>query len=91
MQETETMQQLFSLHEIIEALSQQLGEKYVFPEKALAYLILAALFPQSGIADGIHHALWTLSRRFGLRIFVGNGPGGKQVEVVKMSEAANRN
>jgi len=33
-QETETAQQPFPLHEIIEELIRQLGEKYVFPEKA---------------------------------------------------------
>ncbi len=34
MQQTEATQPIFPLHEIIEELSQQLAEKYVFPEKA---------------------------------------------------------
>ena len=45
--------------------------------------ILASLLPVLDIADSIYHALWALSRRLSLRIFVGNGPGDKQVEVSK--------
>ena len=44
---------------------------------------LAAFLQQSDIADYIHQALWTISRRVGLRIFVLNEPIGKKLEIVK--------
>ncbi|GCE20162.1 S41 family peptidase [Dictyobacter kobayashii] len=54
MQDTETTQQHFSTHEIIERLSQQIGEKYVFPDKAQE--IAAALHQHldAGTYNDIH-------------------------------------
>ena len=49
--------------------------------------ILATHLSSSDIADSIHSALWTMSRRLELRILVGNGPGNKQVEVAKLSKS----
>jgi len=37
---------------------------------------LAALLPTSDMADSIHHLLWTMSRRIGVRIFVADRPNG---------------
>jgi HEAT repeat protein/GTPase SAR1 family protein len=44
---------------------------------------LAALLPTSDITDAIYRALWTVSRRTGVRIFTSDGPAGKQLEIVK--------
>jgi HEAT repeat protein len=44
---------------------------------------IAAILLQSDIANSIHRLLWTVSRQIGVRIFVSDGPGGKQLEVVK--------
>lgn len=51
--------------------------------------VLAALLPTSDIADSIHSALWTLSRRLGLRILVSNGSEEKHVSVVKLNEGSH--
>jgi hypothetical protein len=45
--------------------------------------VLAAMLPQSDIADPIHHLLWTVSRQIGVRIFISDGPEGKRIDVVK--------
>jgi len=39
---------------------------------------LAALLPTSDMADSIHHLLWTMSRRIGVRIFVADRPNGNR-------------
>jgi len=44
---------------------------------------LAVLLPASDIADHIHDALWTISRRVGVRIFMRHENGEDRVEVVK--------
>ncbi len=44
---------------------------------------LAKLLPNSDIAKIIHRVLWTLSRRFGVRIFMVNGADGRQIRVAK--------
>ncbi len=41
---------------------------------------LATLLPTSDIAESIYRALWTVSRRAGVRVF--KADGGKQFEVV---------
>jgi len=53
MQETEPSPQRFPLHEIIEALSQQLGEKYVFPDKAQQITTTLRQHLDSGAYDEI--------------------------------------
>ncbi|HZR41041.1 MAG TPA: HEAT repeat domain-containing protein [Ktedonobacteraceae bacterium] len=45
---------------------------------------LVTLLPTSDIADSIHHTLWTISRRIGVRIFmIDDGAGEKQIKIVK--------
>ncbi len=39
---------------------------------------LATLLPTSDMADSIHHLLWTMSRRIGVRIFVADRPNGNR-------------
>jgi HEAT repeat protein len=51
-------------------------------DEATIYL-LAALLPDSDIADSIHRILWTVSRRCHVRIFINDKAGEKQLEVVK--------
>ncbi len=48
---------------------------------------LAAILLTSNIADSIHRMLWTLCHKVGVRIFVTDGPAGKQLEVVKQPSA----
>jgi hypothetical protein len=45
---------------------------------------LAAILLQLDIADSIHRLLWTVCRQVGVRIFMSDGPTGKQPEVVKL-------
>jgi HEAT repeat protein len=44
---------------------------------------LAALLPTSDVANYIHRALWSASRRLGVRIFLKDDSGIKEAEVVK--------
>ncbi len=44
---------------------------------------LAELLSSSDIAEAIHRTLWTLSRRFGVRIFMVDGADGKRIKVAK--------
>lgn len=55
MQETETAQQPFPLHEIIEELTRQLGEKYVFPEKAQEITANLCQHLEQGDYDGVRN------------------------------------
>jgi len=43
---------------------------------------LATLLPTSDVAESIYRALWTVSRRAGVRVFKGDGSEGKRLEVV---------
>jgi len=50
--------------------------------------LLAELLPTSDIPDSIHRALWTLSRQFGLRIYISNSTDVRQVKVVSVFSEA---
>ncbi len=44
---------------------------------------LAELIKTSDVADDIHQALWRVSHRAGVRVFISDSPAGKQIEIVK--------
>ena len=44
---------------------------------------LAELLQTSDVADDIHQALWSVSRRAGVRVCIADSPAGKQIEIVK--------
>jgi len=44
---------------------------------------LATLLPTSDVAGSIYRALWTVSRRAGVRVFKADGSEGNQLEVVR--------
>jgi len=71
-----------------EQISENLGENIAKTIETLAYdesivRSLAELLPNSDIAETIHSVLWTLSRRFGVRIFMVDGADGKRIKVAK--------
>ena len=44
---------------------------------------LATLLQTSEIADAVHHALWTISRRIGVRLFIPDDSKENKLEIVK--------
>jgi len=44
---------------------------------------LATYLNMTESANDVYRALWTLSRRAGIRLFGGDGPGGEQIEVTR--------
>ncbi len=46
--------------------------------------VLAALLPDSAIANDIYRALWHISHRIGMRIFMANGLSTKDISIVRL-------
>ena len=58
-------------------------ESLVNDERTIRALV--ELLATSDIADDIHRALWSASRRVGIRISMTHGPEGEHLELVKWS------